>query len=406
MTIPVSVVVVSRDRPDALFRCVLGLSQLQYTPFEIVVVADSRGLAALKEFDGKIKTVLFEEANISAARNLGVGCAAGEIIAFIDDDAVPEPSWLSYLAEPFEQPEVSVVGGFVIGRNGISFQWKARLLDESGFANDVVVDETKPTVMKLKLGQAVKTEGTNMAIRRQALIEIGGFDPAYHFFLDETDLNIRLARNGFITAIAPMAQVHHGFAKSSRRRVDRVPSDLFDIGASWAVFQRKFIEKSNRNAHWKKVVAGEKKRLIRHLMSGGLEPRSVRLLMVSLSNGYEAGKIRTVSAPIDLGVLTADFQQYPSEKRKSVLISFRSIFARKGHLMAERLRNEGQIVTLLILSPTAFFHQVKFSAEGYWEQTGGIFGKSRRDHSLLKFWRRPQRVNFEYERVKKLRSLL
>ena len=90
--VPVSVVVVSRDRPDALYRCVLGLSQLQYNPFEIVVVADADGLAALDCFDGKIKTVLFEKANISAARNLGVDHAAGEVIAFIDDDAVSDVS--------------------------------------------------------------------------------------------------------------------------------------------------------------------------------------------------------------------------------------------------------------------------------------------------------------------------
>jgi glycosyltransferase involved in cell wall biosynthesis len=94
--IPVSVVVVSRDRPDALYRCVLGLSQLQYNPFEVIVVADAKGLARLDCFDDKIKTVLFEEANISVARNLGVAHAAGEVIAYIDDDAVPEPTFLFF----------------------------------------------------------------------------------------------------------------------------------------------------------------------------------------------------------------------------------------------------------------------------------------------------------------------
>ena len=57
--VPVSVVVVSRDRPDALYRCVLGLSQLQYNPFEIVVVADADGLAALDCFDGKVVREFF-----------------------------------------------------------------------------------------------------------------------------------------------------------------------------------------------------------------------------------------------------------------------------------------------------------------------------------------------------------
>ena len=405
MSVPVSVVVVSRDRPDALFRCVLGLSQLQYSTFEIVVVADSKGLEAIEKFEGTIKTVLFEEANISAARNIGIRHSSGEIVAFIDDDAVPEPSWLTYLIKPFERPEVSAVGGFVIGRNGISFQWKARLLDEYGFAGNVDVDESKPTIINPELGQAVKTEGTNMAVRREVLIDLGGFDPAYHFYLDETDLNIRLFRNGYRTAIAPMAQVHHGFAKSARRRVDRVPSDLFDIGASWAVFQRKFIKDSDKNAHWERIESEERNRLIRHLVSGGLEPRSVRSLMASLRKGYAAGKARVVSSSINLGDLSVGFFQYPSEQHESVLISFRPIFAKKARKKAQRLRDEGKIVTLLLFSPTAVFHRVKFTSGGYWEQAGGTFGKSKREQRLVKFWKRRQRVDFERMRVNNVRLL-
>lgn len=79
----------------------LGLSQVQYDDFEIVVVANAKGLAALDGFKGKIKTVQFDDANISMARNIGIAHSAGEIVAFIDDDAVPEPTWLTYLITPF-----------------------------------------------------------------------------------------------------------------------------------------------------------------------------------------------------------------------------------------------------------------------------------------------------------------
>lgn len=57
MSVAVSVVVVSRDRPDALYLCVLGLSQLQYSDFEIVVVADAKGLAAIEIFREQVKIV-------------------------------------------------------------------------------------------------------------------------------------------------------------------------------------------------------------------------------------------------------------------------------------------------------------------------------------------------------------
>ncbi|WP_372887787.1 glycosyltransferase family 2 protein, partial [Shimia sp.] len=123
---PVSVVIVSRGRPQALARCLTGLSQQTHPSFETIVVADPSGCAAVNDgaFSGLVKLVAFDEANISAARNLGIARAAGELVAFIDDDAVPEPTWLAHLVAPFDSdPEVMAAGGFVRGRNGISFQW-------------------------------------------------------------------------------------------------------------------------------------------------------------------------------------------------------------------------------------------------------------------------------------------
>ncbi|WP_420014187.1 glycosyltransferase family 2 protein [Tateyamaria sp.] len=124
----VSVVVVSRDRPTALLRCLTGLNQLQYLNFEVVVVADPKGEAAVARspFADLVKLVGFDRANISEARNLGISHAAGDVVAFIDDDAVPEPTWLTQLVAPARRPNVAAMGGYVRGRNGISFQWRAQ----------------------------------------------------------------------------------------------------------------------------------------------------------------------------------------------------------------------------------------------------------------------------------------
>ena len=90
----VSVIVVSRGRAADLPLCLLGVSQLYYPSFEVVLVADRSGISAVKNlpFYEELKVVEFDEANISAARNLGIAEAAGEIVAFVDDDAVPEPT--------------------------------------------------------------------------------------------------------------------------------------------------------------------------------------------------------------------------------------------------------------------------------------------------------------------------
>ena len=404
---PVSVVVVSRGRPEALMRCLLGLSQVQYAPFEIIVVADPRGVKAATKmpFSDHLKILPFYEANISAARNLGLTHAAGEIVAFIDDDAVPEPKWLKHLVAPAARANVAAMGGFVRGRNGISFQWRARSLDALGEAHHLDVHAKQATVLSPPEGLAVKTEGTNMAFRRSVLMDLGGFDSAFHYFLDETDLNMRLARAGHATAIVPLAEVHHGFAANAMRTQARVPRDLFDIGASWAVFQRKHIPQPERAAQWKRLRTSERDRLLRHLVGGGLEPCDIGHLMARLDAGYTEGTTRPYGQAALPAHPVSAFELFPSVKRRSTLIV--TWPWRRGADRAEaaaRVKSDA-IVTLLNFSPTTLFHHLKFTSDGIWLQKGGLFGRSDRDAPLFQLTTRARRSEKERFRVALQRGL-
>ena len=81
--LPVTVVIVSRGRPDALARCLLGVSQLRYPNFEVVIVADKAGMARLWGMPEAMhaKLIRYDDANISYARNLGIIEAGGEAVA-------------------------------------------------------------------------------------------------------------------------------------------------------------------------------------------------------------------------------------------------------------------------------------------------------------------------------------
>ena len=169
MTAPtVSVVIVSHGRPASLGICLTGVGQIDYPNFEIVIVADQSRIDAVNAhaLGDQVKLVLFDEMNISAARNAGVAAAAGEIITFIDDDAIPEPTWLTHLIAPFADESVAVAGRYVIGRNGISFQWKARTVSPDAHTEDLILDYDRQQVFEGSRTRAIKTEGTNMAVRR------------------------------------------------------------------------------------------------------------------------------------------------------------------------------------------------------------------------------------------------
>ena len=397
----VSVVVVSRNRPAALRRCLLGLSQIRHPAFEIVVVADPDGLSAARTqgFEETAKLLEFDEPNISAARNLGIMHAAGEIVAFIDDDAVPEPLWLHHLTAPAERSNVVAMGGYVRGRNGISFQWKARGIDAQGGSYPLSVDDTRATVLAPPPGHAVKTEGTNMAFRRDRLVTLGGFDPAFHYYLDETDLNMRLAKTGQATAIVPLAEVHHGFEANRVRTADRVPRDLFDIGASWAVYARKHIPVDDRANHWAGIEAAERGRLLRHMVSGALEPRSVRHLLARLSEGHAAGLTRSIKATPLPRQSASPFLRFVGSAKPHIGIFTRPARVRRDRERAEKLVEKGHVVTLLSLSSSALYHRVSFTGAGVWEQSGGLFGRSERDQPVFRLSRRGSRNRNEMERV-------
>ena len=403
--VAVSVVVVSRGRPADLPCCLGALAQQTCPRFEVVVVADPAGLAAVGRsgFAGRLKEVAFDRPNISEARNLGIAASAGEVVAFIDDDAVAEPGWLKALVLPFSDPDVAAAGGYVRGRNGISFQWRARTVDGGGGTRDLTVPDGGWSLPDPGPGRAVKTEGTNMAVRRAALERLGGFDPAFGFYLDETDLNLRLREQGLRTAIVPGAEVHHGSAPSARRRGDRMPRDLSEIGASSAVFLRKHAP-GELGARRAAMAAEQRQRLGRQMVAGRCMPGDVARLLATFEQGFGSGLSHPLAPHRLPGEAPPPFLDFADPPRRSVIIAG-SLWSRRRLLEEARAaRQEGAIVTLITLSRTVRFHSVRFRG-GIWQHRGGSLGRSSRDEPLFRLATLAARLRAERDRIAPLRRI-
>ncbi len=396
----VSVIVVSRHRAKALRLCLLALTQQDHPRFEVIVVADPDGLVAAAGMP--LKTVAFDLPNISAARNAGLAVASGEVIAFIDDDAVAEPSWLSRLVAPFADPSITAATGFVRGRNGISRQWGAAWVDRFGADHPFELPDSGGT-FDAQTDRAIKTHGTNCAFRRADLLRIGGFDPAYRFYHDETDLNLRLRAR---TAVVPLAQVVHGFAESDRRRADRVPTTLVDIGASCAVFLRRHAPDADFAAKFQDLKAAQAARLAAHRAARRITPAQTSALLAGWQDGWHAGLQRDLSvlgpvAPCDGALLPL-----PGTGPRPGLVLSARLWQRSGRGRQAQLAAEaGRIVTLFCLSLTARPHWLRFTPQGYWLQTGGIFGRSLRDGPVFRLATLRARVAEETARWAALRPI-
>jgi hypothetical protein len=401
----VSVVIVCRNQPDALRRCLIAVSQMMYHPFEVVVVADHDICMAMRNLPqaAHAKLVAMDTSNRSVARNAGIEAAAGEIVAFLDDESVPEPTWLDFLIAPFAHKDVAAAGGYIRGRNGISFECRAEWIDHVGQTGPIELGHDASVILCPTPERAICTSLTNMAVRRSVLAEMGGFDPGLRTILGDADMNLRLAARGACTAITPLAQVHRAGANGKPGRLELTPGNMSDLGESWAVFLRKHCDATALPGHFLRLKADQRRRALTQMIQGGLEPRDIRRLAASLEMGWSVGLALERDAMPALTHPKEAFRPFVWQRpRLPSVLSGRSW--QLGRLRAAALAKNGS-VTVIRLSPTALFHKLRFTNEGYWEQTGGLFGKSERSQPLIRFWTFRRRVGSEIERIGEVRGL-
>ena len=237
---PVTIVINTLNRAHLLKNTLQSLQYLDYENFEVVVVNGSSTDETdnlLKTWRGKIKIGKCLEANISKSRNIGIAMSCGDFIAFIDDDAIPEPEWLSQAVAAFESNEIAAVGGKVFDRTGYAFQYEYANADRLGNGKWKLAKPSPHYCFPMAF-EFPYLQGTNAIFRRYPLLEIGGFDEEFEYYLDETDVCLRLMDAGYVIRQLPNAFVHHKFAPSHIRS-DRVILNHFAAEKSKIYFSNR-----------------------------------------------------------------------------------------------------------------------------------------------------------------------
>ena len=239
----VSVVINTYNRAKTLPATLEAMSWQRHPNFEVIVVngpSTDDTEDVLARFADRIRIGRCDVANLSVSRNVGLAMAAGEIVAYTDDDAVPEPDWLEVLAAVYADPAVGAVGGFIRDHTGYSWQCRVvacdRYGDNEGFMDLAQAEAAGVAKHGMGARRYLSPTGANSSFRRRALLEVGGFDEEYAYFLDETDVAIRLMDAGWTITYAPTAEVHHKYADSHLRDASRVPRTILQPARSKAYF--------------------------------------------------------------------------------------------------------------------------------------------------------------------------
>ncbi|MBI3961279.1 MAG: glycosyltransferase, partial [Deinococcus sp.] len=231
----ISVVVCSYNGQQTIRDCLEGLARLEYPNFEGIVVDDgSTDATAAIAGEYPFQLIRTENRGLSSARNTGLAAATGEIVAYIDDDAYPDPHWLTYLAATFLTTAHAGVGGPNIAPSG-----------DGPVAECVAHAPGGPIHVLLSDQEAEHIPGCNMAFRKTALQAIGGFDPQFRVAGDDVDICWRLQERGWTLGFSPAAMVWH----HRRNSVRAYWKQQRGYGKAEALLEAKWPEKYSSVGH-------------------------------------------------------------------------------------------------------------------------------------------------------------
>lgn len=221
----VTVVICTRDRPQHLRTVLRSVLDLDYPEFTVLVVDNAPATRASHDLvrdefaDPRVSYRLEAIAGTSRARNTGLICATGQIVAYVDDDVVVDRLWLRELMAGFDlESNIGCVTGLV--PSGELRTRVQRCFDER-------VSWAKNLELKLyRLSDPPKNlpmfpfcigdygTGANFALRRSTALEIGGFDTALGggvptYGGEDIDVFVRTLLHGAALVVQPAAVAWH-----------------------------------------------------------------------------------------------------------------------------------------------------------------------------------------------------
>jgi GT2 family glycosyltransferase len=234
-----TVAVCTRERPDDLARCLGAIRALDGGPHEVLVVdsgpVTSRTRDVVRAFPG-VRYAVEARPGLNRARNRALREARGDIVAFTDDDAVPEPGWLSAHLAAYDDRLVQCATGLTLPAEleTEAQEWhEAHSSFGRGFRRRVFDGRSH-----CPGASGVVGAGVNMSMRRSAVELVGLFDEALDAGTPtrsggDNEMFARILASGWRIVYEPAAVSRHRHRRSRRELADALYGYGTGVYAAW-----------------------------------------------------------------------------------------------------------------------------------------------------------------------------
>lgn len=225
----VSIIVLNYNGGKVLLNCIVSLLGQTYKDFEIILVDNHSTDGSIEEIDKKFRDekkikIIKNESNLGCpgGRNVGIKHANGQIIGFIDNDAIADENWLYYISKKLESnKKIGVVSSRLIFSdkrcilNGVG-----GTLNLQGYGGDIGFNEP---VEFFKLPEKIFYAcGCGMVIRKDVIDRVGEFDTPIFNYYDDVDFCFRARNRGYDIVLEPEAVLYHKFSYSDKFNKNKV----------------------------------------------------------------------------------------------------------------------------------------------------------------------------------------
>lgn len=215
-TLKFSIIIANYNGEKFLSQCLSSVFKTNYSNFEVIIVEDGSTDGSLKiisRFQKRYRLRLIrnkKNMGLVKSRNKAIGKVTGDILVFLDNDTKVDKNWLKGLEETFSSDKT--IGAlqckiFDFERQDIIQEVGMKLIPYTGLG--ITLGRGQKDDERFNYPMEIISLGAALAVRKEIVEKIGGFDQKLFHYTDDLDFSWRVWISGYRVVLAPNAKVYH-----------------------------------------------------------------------------------------------------------------------------------------------------------------------------------------------------